>query len=479
MERLVVAICVLLILIILTHLYFLSSYSFEDTQQAMIDSNKNTSIPLTNTMVPTITFINPQQTPTFHPTIQPSTSPTNNPTTTPTNSPFITKTTKTTQQIPLPVPTSNPTLSPSASPTNNPTQIPTDSPTITPTNNPTTNPSTTLLTPNVLVSKKRTAIPISNPTSSPTATPTDNPTLITTNPVSIITKFGNITPTTSPTLTPITSISSSTSIVTTKNDYCLSLDDTPTNIQLQEIKNDVENQVWSQYGNTLQSVKVIVTAEEGCATNRRRSLLGSQTRITVRTIITFKDPQTANTVNNDICTKIQTNFKTKPLSTHCESHTGVTTGVTTDTFNDYTDKQLQDVITSPISELKTAFDGVTPSDYHDFGSFIGDYPEGSFDVLSLITPWLEYEPNYSPLQRIVNRMNLIKDLAQNGQSQWIWDRDEIRQMLLDKHWDTKNNQIDNLEDILTECDLDKDGRLDYQELKDCLQTSPLNSVISL
>ena len=175
----------------------------------------------------------------------------------------------------------------------------------------------------------------------------------------------------------------------------------------------------------------------------------------------FQTTQEAKQAEKDICNQ----FDSAECKPSVVSVMPKITSLSPDLFK-------KNVIQAPIQDLKDGHEN-GKSDYHDHFSWIGDIPQGAYDWLNVLNKIVNTEENLTGFQKIVRRMNLLRDLAVNGQSQWIWDRQHIQQMLQNAHSNMKQNGIDQIENRFSSCDYNGDGVLSYMELYDCVASNGL------
>eukprot|EP01084_Bolivina_argentea_P313060 542100_1 len=138
-----------------------------------------------------------------------------------------------------------------------------------------------------------------------------------------------------------------------------------------------------------------------------------------------------------------------------------------------TNGQSMDVdnVKAPVSDMLEGLAGKQGS-YHDISSYLGDIPSGSFDFLQILNKIVEYKQE-GWVMKYLQRYNLIKDMMKNGETTFLFDREQLRDFQLNKHAPAQL-QHDHLDNVFVECDKNGDGQLSYQELKDCFSIGPLN-----
>eukprot|EP01084_Bolivina_argentea_P313061 542101_1 len=98
-----------------------------------------------------------------------------------------------------------------------------------------------------------------------------------------------------------------------------------------------------------------------------------------------------------------------------------------------TNGQSMDVdnVKAPVSDMLEGLAGKQGS-YHDISSYLGDIPSGSFDFLQILNKIVEYKQE-GWVMKYLQRYNLIKDMMKNGETTFLFDREQLRDFQLNKH----------------------------------------------
>eukprot|EP01084_Bolivina_argentea_P145719 255354_1 len=132
----------------------------------------------------------------------------------------------------------------------------------------------------------------------------------------------------------------------------------------------------------------------------------------------------------------------------------------------------RDTFSAPVTEMINGLDG-NEGHYHDIDSFIGNIPNGAFDILPILNKWVEYKPKKTTFQQYIDYIQRIQDMMRNGQTTYMMDRDEVRETKLEQNYDPNISEFDQLDRVFADCDWNDDGQLNYNELVNCFEY-PLN-----